>query len=99
MIKGHLRPQWADWFDGLSITLQGEAEALLTGPVVDQAALHGLLVIFGVAVQGSGFTLLAMPVAPYEMILAVWLITKGFSSSAIVLESPKTVTNPLPSMA
>ena len=42
-IKGHLGPQWADWFDGLTITLQDDAETLLTGPVVDQAALHGLL--------------------------------------------------------
>ncbi len=42
-IKGHLSPQWADWFDGLTITLQDDAETLLTGPVVDQAALHGLL--------------------------------------------------------
>jgi len=42
-IKGHLGSQWADWFDGLTITLQDNAETLLTGPVVDQAALHGLL--------------------------------------------------------
>ena len=42
-IKGHLSPLWADWFDGLTITLQDDAETLLTGPVVDQAALHGLL--------------------------------------------------------
>ncbi|MBA3873640.1 MAG: DUF4386 domain-containing protein [Anaerolineae bacterium] len=60
---------------------------------------YGLLVIFGVVAQGSGFTLLAMPIAVYEMILAVWLIANGFNSSTIALESPKTVTNPLPSMA
>jgi hypothetical protein len=42
-IKGHLRPQWADWFDGLTITLEEDGDTLLTGPVVDQAALHGLL--------------------------------------------------------
>ena len=42
-IKGHLGPQWADWFGGLSITLEDDGETLLTGPVVDQAALHGLL--------------------------------------------------------
>ncbi len=42
-IKGHLGTQWVDWFDGLTITLQDDAETLLTGPVVDQAALHGLL--------------------------------------------------------
>ena len=42
-IKGHLGADWADWFDGLAITLQDNGETLLTGPVVDQAALHGLL--------------------------------------------------------
>jgi hypothetical protein len=42
-IKGHLGPDWADWFDGLAITLQDNGETLLSGPVVDQAALHGLL--------------------------------------------------------
>jgi hypothetical protein len=42
-IKGHLGPQWADWFGGLSITLEDNGETLLTGPVVDQAALYGLL--------------------------------------------------------
>jgi len=60
---------------------------------------YALLVISGVAVQGSGFTVLALPIALYEMILVGWLVTKGFSSSAIALESPKAVTNPLPSMA
>lgn len=42
-IKGHLDPQWADWFDGLTVTLEATGETLLTGPVVDQAALHGVL--------------------------------------------------------
>jgi hypothetical protein len=42
-IKGHLGPQWADWFGGLAITLEDDGDTLLTGPVVDQAALHGLL--------------------------------------------------------
>ena len=42
-IKGHLGRQWADWFGGLAITLQRNGDTLLTGPVVDQAALHGLL--------------------------------------------------------
>ncbi|MBA3390949.1 MAG: hypothetical protein H0U02_16600 [Rubrobacter sp.] len=42
-IKGHLGPQWADWFGGLAITLEDNGDTLLTGPVVDQAALHGLL--------------------------------------------------------
>ena len=42
-IKGHLDRKWADWFSGLSITSQASGETLLTGPVLDQAALHGLL--------------------------------------------------------
>lgn len=42
-IKGHLNNRWADWFDGLTITLEDNGDTRLTGPVVDQAALHGLL--------------------------------------------------------
>ena len=42
-MKGHLGHQWIDWFGGLTITLEDDGETLLTGPVVDQAALHGLL--------------------------------------------------------
>lgn len=42
-IKGHLDRKWADWFSGLSITSLDNGETLLTGPVLDQAALHGLL--------------------------------------------------------
>ena len=42
-IKGHLGRQWTDWFGGLTITALDNGETLLTGPVVDQAALHGLL--------------------------------------------------------
>jgi hypothetical protein len=42
-IKGHLDNRWADWFEGLTITLEADAETWLTGPVADQAALHGLL--------------------------------------------------------
>ncbi len=42
-VKGRLGSQWADWFAGLTITAEGNGDTLLTGPVVDQAALHGLL--------------------------------------------------------
>ena len=42
-VKGHLSPQWMDWFDGLTITLEEDGNTRLTGPVVDQSALHGLL--------------------------------------------------------
>src|SRR5258708_15208205 len=42
-IKGHLDNRWADWFDGLTITLIDNGETRFTGPVADQAALYGLL--------------------------------------------------------
>jgi hypothetical protein len=42
-IKGHLSPQWRDWFGGLTLTLEDNGETLLIGLVADQAALHGLL--------------------------------------------------------
>ena len=42
-VTGHLGRQWSDWIEGLSITLDDNGETLLTGPVIDQAALHGLL--------------------------------------------------------
>ena len=41
-ITGQLDSRWADWFEGLTITLDG-GDTLISGPVVDQAALHGLL--------------------------------------------------------
>jgi hypothetical protein len=42
-IEGHLGPEWSDWFGGLTIRLTDNGETLLTGTVVDQAALHGVL--------------------------------------------------------
>ncbi len=42
-IKGHLGSEWSGWFEGLTITLEEDGNTLLTGPVVDQAALHGIL--------------------------------------------------------
>lgn len=42
-IQGHLDAQWTEWFAGLAISLEENGDTLLTGPVVDQAALHGLL--------------------------------------------------------
>lgn len=41
-IQGHLGPHWAGWFEGLTVTLE-DGDTLLTGPVIDQAALYGLL--------------------------------------------------------
>lgn len=42
-VKGHLGRQWTDWFEGLTITLEEGGDTLISGPVVDQAALYGLL--------------------------------------------------------
>ena len=42
-VEGQLGPQWADWFEGLAITQEEDGDTLLTGPIVDQATLHGLL--------------------------------------------------------
>jgi len=41
-VRGHLDARWANQFDGLTITLEENGDTLLTGPVIDQAALHGL---------------------------------------------------------
>ncbi len=42
-IKGHLGHQWTNWFEGFLINLEEDGNTLLTGPVIDQAALYGLL--------------------------------------------------------
>ena len=42
-VKGHLHPHWSEWFEGLKITNLENGEALLSGHIVDQAALHGVL--------------------------------------------------------
>jgi hypothetical protein len=61
-LKGHLSPQWTEWFGGLTITLEGNGDTLLTGPVVDQAALHGLLK----KVRDVGLTLLSVNRLKFE---------------------------------
>lgn len=42
-VRGHLDARWAIQFEGLTITLEADGTTLLTGPVIDQAALHGVL--------------------------------------------------------
>jgi hypothetical protein len=42
-LEGHLGPHWTDWFEGLTLTREDNGDTLLTGSVVDQAALYGLL--------------------------------------------------------
>ena len=55
-IKGHLDPCWSAWFDGMSVIPQASGETLLTGPVRDQAALHGMLV----KIRDMGLVLLSV---------------------------------------
>jgi hypothetical protein len=55
-LKGHLDERWAEWFAGLTITLKDNGDTLLTGPVIDQAALHGLLK----KVRDLGMTLISV---------------------------------------
>jgi hypothetical protein len=42
-VKGHLDDRWAEWFEGLSIARGGDDTTTLSGPVIDQASLHGVL--------------------------------------------------------
>jgi len=42
-IRGHLDSHWTDWFGNMTISLENNGDTIVTGPVVDQAALHGLL--------------------------------------------------------
>lgn len=42
-LRGHLGSEWSSWFDGMSVTLEESGDTVLSGPVPDQAALHGLL--------------------------------------------------------
>lgn len=55
-LKGHLSDEWGDWFAGLDITLEENGETLLTGPLVDQSALHGILR----TVRDLGMTLISV---------------------------------------
>ena len=55
-LKGHLEARWEQWFDGLSIMLEEDGDTLLSGPLPDQAALHGILK----KVRDLGLTLLSV---------------------------------------
>src|SRR3954449_2245945 len=55
-VKGHLDPRWAAWFDGMTLTNESEGTTDIHGPVVDQAALHGLLQ----KLQDVGLTLVSV---------------------------------------
>jgi hypothetical protein len=55
-IQGHLDSRWGLWFDGMALTHESDGTTLIHGPVVDQAALHGLLQ----KVRDTGLPLLAV---------------------------------------
>ncbi len=55
-LKGHLDDRWAEWFEGLTITLEENGNTLLSGPLADQAAMHGILK----KVRDLGLTLLSV---------------------------------------
>jgi hypothetical protein len=55
-LKGHLEARWVQWFEGLTITLEENGNTLLSGPLVDQSALHGILK----RVRDLGLTLLSV---------------------------------------
>ena len=62
-VKGHLDDHWSAWFEGLTITNGANGEAVLAGPLMDQAALHGVLI----KIRDLGLTLLTVQaVAPGE---------------------------------
>jgi hypothetical protein len=62
-VRGHLRSQWTDWFEGLAIVLDEDGDTLLTGAAIDQAALYGLLK----KVRDLGLPLISViPVIPEE---------------------------------
>jgi hypothetical protein len=56
VVEGHLDSEWSDWFDGMTITLGENAETILTGPLADQTALHGVLI----KIRDLGLPLLSM---------------------------------------
>ena len=54
--RGHLGSEWAEWFDGMELTSYDNGETMLSGSVIDQAALHGVLA----KIRDLGLTLLAV---------------------------------------
>ena len=56
VVKGHLSSDWLEWFDGLAIVQTSTGETILSGPLADQAALHGVLI----KVRDLGLPLLSL---------------------------------------
>ena len=89
-IKGHLGRQWTDWFGGMSITLEDDGDTLVTGPLVDQAALHGLLK----KVRDLGIPLISVnPVNPGQADLSDVEPLREINSELINIDQPKEHKN------
>ncbi|MDQ2683485.1 MAG: hypothetical protein M3Y37_08150 [Chloroflexota bacterium] len=61
-LKGHLADRWADWFEGLAIERRADGTTALTGPITDQAALHGVLA----RIRDLGIVLLSVDLLPAD---------------------------------
>ena len=61
-VEGHLDPTWSIWFDGLNITHESNGETVLSGPILDQAELFGVLA----KVQNLNLVLISVTRAPVE---------------------------------
>ena len=61
-VAGHLSPRWEPWFDGLTLTRADDGTTVIGGPIVDQAALHGVLQ----KLRDLGIPLIALPQLPPE---------------------------------
>ena len=61
-VKGYLEEEWSDWFDGMAVAQLENGDTTLTGPVIDQPALFGLLF----KVSNLNLTLLSVNVVPVE---------------------------------
>ena len=63
-LKGHIDQRWSNWFEGFAVALKDNGETLLSGPVVDRAALHGLLI----KIRDLGLPLVSLtPIQPQQI--------------------------------
>ena len=67
-MAGHLDDHWADWFNGLALHHESDGTTTLTGPIEDQAQLHGLLA----RVRDLGVTLISVQALPEPSLLPPW---------------------------
>ena len=76
-LQGHLAHRWTTWFDGLSLTALDDGTTVISGPVVDQAALHGLLH----KLRDVGIPLMSLTTLP----------PNAPSASTVALPAPRTL--------